>query len=61
MEVTMKACKPPYLYQTNPVTELASIVNTLCNPVYNPIAVAVSFLSAMLLIQALEIPSVDAE
>jgi len=48
----------PIVYQIIPAIELATIVQMLCKAEKVPMAVAVSFLSEMLLIQALETPSV---
>lgn len=57
---TKKVADEPKINHIHPASELAIIVNTLWKPVYVPIAVAVSFLSAMLLIQALATLSVAA-
>ena len=54
----VKVVAAPYSYQISPVKVLASMVQILCNPEKVPIAVAVSFLSDIFEIQALEIPSV---
>lgn len=58
--VTLNATLAPYLNQSSPAMELANIVQMLCNPVNVPIAVAVSFFSEILEIQAFDIPSVAA-
>ena len=50
----------PNSNQTRPAIVLANIVQILWKPVYIPMAVAVSFLSVILLIHAFEIPSVAA-
>ena len=59
-DVKIKAVSTPNQYQIAPASELAIIAAMLWKPAKDPIAVAVSFLSVMLLIQALDIPSVAA-
>ena len=59
--VVIKAVVAPNRNQIIPVRELANMVAILCNPENVPIAVAVSFLSVMFEIHALEMPSVAAE
>lgn len=54
----MKATVALNLNQISPVSELANIVQMLCSPENVPMAVAVSFLSVIFEIHALEIPSV---
>jgi len=56
--VVMKATVALNLNQISPVSELANIVQMLCSPENVPMAVAVSFLSVIFEIHALEIPSV---
>lgn len=58
--VSKKAAVAPSRNHINPVSELAGIAQILCKPENVPIAVAVSFLSVILLIQAFEIPSAAA-
>ena len=48
----------PRVYQITPAIELATMVQRLCNAEKVPMAVAVSFLSVILLIQAFDTPSV---
>ena len=60
MPVQINVTADPNSNQINPAKLLANKLQILCNPEYVPIAVAVSFLSAILLIQAFAIPSVVA-
>jgi hypothetical protein len=59
-EVVIKVADTPHLYHIIPANELANKENILLNPAKKPIAVAVSFVSVILLIQAIDIPSVAA-
>ena len=59
-DVAINAVSTPNQNHINPATELAIMAAILWKPVNDPMAVAVSFLSVMLLIHALEIPSVAA-
>lgn len=56
--VTESAVVDPNLYHINPIMELDSIVQMLWNAVYVPIAVAVSVLTDIFVIQAFDMPSV---
>jgi len=60
MAVEINKTCAPNSYHINPASELAIMVKRLWNAVKVPIAVAVSFLSVILLTHALEIPSVAA-
>lgn len=59
-DVKTNAVSTPNQNQIAPASELAIIAAMLWKPANDPIAVAVSFLSVMLLIHAFEIPSVAA-
>ena len=58
--VIINVALAPNWYQISPANEFANIVKILWKPEKVPIAVAVSFLSVMLLIHAFEMPSVAA-
>lgn len=59
-EVAINADRAPKLNQIRPAKLLAIKAQMLWNPVKVPMAVAVSFLSVILDIQAFEMPSVAA-
>lgn len=56
----IKIDSAPYRNQMIPANALASMVHKLWKAEYVPMAVATSFLSEILLIQAFEMPSVAA-